>query len=89
MTTFGTGDHRLKANRVHRSRPDRQPADSCQFLSDLRVQVEEPRVRSVRRVTMESREGVTAAATALVAFEGAPPTTVELVEFRGMWRVVV
>jgi hypothetical protein len=49
----------------------------------------EPRVRSVSRVGVKPEGGVTAAATALVAFDRKPPATVKLVEFRGKWRVVV
>jgi len=52
------------------------------------IDFEEPRVRSVSRVRVQPQGGVTAAATALVALGGEAPTTVQLVEFRGKWRVV-
>jgi len=49
---------------------------------------EEPRVRSVSRLRVQPEHGVTAAATAVVALDGDAPTKVELVEFRGRWRIV-
>lgn len=46
-------------------------------------------VRSVEPVAIAAQEGISAAATARVSLDRAPPETVPLVEFRGKWRVVV
>ena len=49
----------------------------------------EPRVHSVSDVPVTLRGDISAAAQARVAFDGAEPTLVRLVEFRGQWRVVM
>ena len=49
----------------------------------------EPRVHSVTNVPVTLRGEISAAAQARVAFDGAEPTLVRLVEFRGQWRVVM
>jgi hypothetical protein len=48
----------------------------------------EPLVRSVETVPVAPKDGITGAARARVALDGAAPTTIPLVEFRGKWRVV-
>jgi hypothetical protein len=49
----------------------------------------EPRVRSVAEVDVAAQDGITSAATARVALDGAPTEPIPLVEFRGKWRVVL
>ena len=50
---------------------------------------DEPRVRSIAPVDVEPSAGISDAATAQVAIDGAEPVTVKLVKFEGTWRVVV
>jgi hypothetical protein len=76
----GTGGWDREQERCRREFGRRGEFESFEF--------HEPLVRSVEPVEIAEQDGITAAARARVALDGAPPTTVPLVEFRGKWRVV-
>ena len=48
----------------------------------------EPRVRAVTKRSIRGSDAVAAVATAQVAIDGEPPTSVRLVDLDGRWRVV-
>jgi hypothetical protein len=50
---------------------------------------EEPRVRTIQPIAVSARDGITAASRALVALRGDSPRTINLIEFRGVWRIVI